>query len=120
MRTFIGGSRSIIDPGALQAAIEASTWTITEIITGTSRGTDALVLAWAERMKIPCTAIAADWARFGGRAELLRSEMILPMVEGCILLWDGFSTGTATMMASAKKRGIPVVVHRVNPQSTSR
>jgi len=120
MRAFIGGSRSIIDPAALEAGIALSTWTITEIITGTSRGTDALVIAWAERGKIPCTAIPADWTRFGGRAELVRSEMVLPMVEGCLLLWDGYSTGTATMMASARKRGIPVVVHRVNPQPISR
>lgn len=120
MRAFIGGSRSIIDPAALVTGIALSTWTITEIITGTSRGTDALVIAWAEREKIPYTAIPADWTRFGGRAEVVRCEMVLPMVEGCLLLWDGYSTGTATMMASARKRGIPVVVHRVNSQPISR
>lgn len=119
MRVIIGGSRSISDPNALDEAVAQAGFSITEVITGNSRGSDALAAAWAERKQVACVVIPVEWNRYGGRAEQIRNDRIADMSDGCILLWDGFSRGTSHLMEAIERRGLKLFVYRCNPQQAT-
>ena len=121
MRVIIGGSRSIASVAALEAAIVASGFAITEVLTSDSRGVDALAEAWARGRGIPVKVYRPDWSRYGGRAERIRNELALSMADASIMLWDGFSRGTAVFIEMASMRNLDLVVYECNPQqATSR
>lgn len=116
MRVIIGGSRSITDAAALEAAIEQSGFTITRVITGNSSGVDTLVHHWAEKHQLPLTIMPVEWSQYGGRAEQIRNEQIVEMADACILVWDGFSKGTHHLREVVQRRGLKLCVYQCNPQ----
>jgi hypothetical protein len=116
MRVIIGGSRSIASVAALEAAIVASGFAITEVLTSDSRGVDALAEAWARGRGIPVKVYRPDWSRYGGRAERIRNEEMLARAEACLAIWDGYSRGTAALIELCEKKGMRLAVHRCNPQ----
>lgn len=116
MRVIIGGSRSVASVEAVEAAIAQAGWAITEVITGNSRGADAVAAKWAKDRGVLVTIIPVEWSKYGGRADAIRNERIADMAEACILVWDGFSRGTANMIEVARARNLPLVVYSCNPQ----
>jgi len=116
MRVIIGGSRSISDPLALEAAIKQASFAITSVITGDSKGVDSLVEAWAKNQDIPLTIMPVEWSRYGGRAEQIRNEQVAELADGCILIWDGFSHGTNHLRDIIQRRGLQLCVYQCNPQ----
>lgn len=119
MRVLIGGSRSITDRAALEFAIAGSGVTVSEVITGNSTGADGLASQWATDHGIPLTVVPLDWAKHGGRAEMVRNEQAALMAESCIMVWDGFSRGTAHMIDVAKRLGLDLFIYECNPQRPS-
>jgi hypothetical protein len=121
MRVIIGGSRSISDPEALEAAVSIAGFEISSVITGNSSGADALAGHWARERGLPLEVVAVEWSRYGGRAERIRNELALSMADASIMLWDGFSRGTAVFIEMASMRNLDLVVYECNPQqATSR
>jgi hypothetical protein len=116
MRVIIAGSRGIEDPAVLDAAVAASKFEITEVITSNSRGIDQLAAAWAKRQGVPLVIVPAQWNAYGGRAGHIRDERMADGADALLAVWDGFSRGTAHMIAVAKARGLPMHVHRVEPK----
>ncbi len=116
MRVIIGGSRSISDPAALEAAIEQSKFTIAKVITGNSTGVDLLVQHWAQKQGVPLTVLPVDWSQYGGRAEQIRNEQIIEIADACILIWDGFSKGTHHLREVVQRRGLKLCLYQCNPQ----
>ncbi len=55
----------------------------------------------------------ADWERHGRRAGILRNLAMLDEGPDLVLaFWDGESPGTRFTITEARRRGIPVEVHR--------
>jgi hypothetical protein len=116
MRVIIGGSRSITDPSALEAAIKQAEFPITTIITGDSKGVDALAAAWAKNQDLGITVMPVEWSKYGGRAEQIRNEQVAEIADACILIWDGFSQGTYHLREIVQRRGLKLCVYQCNPQ----
>lgn len=53
---------------------------------------------------------AAEWAKYGKRAGMLRNKIMAQNADGLIAFWDGKSPGTKNMIEEAKKRGLWVEV----------
>ena len=73
MKTIIAGSRSIGVPAVVHAAIDASGFEITEVVSGTARGVDRLGEVWARLKGIPIKQFPANWTVYGKRAGYLRN-----------------------------------------------
>ena len=116
MRVIIGGSRSISDPGALEAAIEQSGFAIDVVITGNSSGVDSLVAHWAQKSGVTLTIMPVEWSTYGGRAEQIRNEKIVELADACILVWDGFSKGTHHLREVVNRKGLRMCIYQCNPQ----
>jgi hypothetical protein len=121
MRVIIGGSKSVSSPEAMEEAVARSGFAITSIITGNSRGADALATAWARANGIPVEIVIPDWHSYGGRADQIRNSELVARAQACIVVWDGFSRGTASLIEAAKLRALPLLIYECNPQqATSR
>jgi hypothetical protein len=119
MRVIIGGSKSVSSPEAMDEAITRSGFAITSIITGQSRGADTLAIAWARAHGIPFDIVVPDWHAYGGRADEIRNAEIVARAHACIVVWDGFSRGTATLIDEAKRRALPLLIYECNPQQAT-
>jgi len=119
MRCIIAGSRTITDWQLVAAAVAASGFPISQVISGGARGVDALGERWARRRGIRLRRFPADWSRFGRRAGTVRNEEMARAAAaapegGCLVaVWDGVSRGTRHMIDLARQHGLAVYVHRV-------
>jgi hypothetical protein len=137
--TIIAGSRGITSMAALYAAIDASGFTITEVVSGMAeRSPDMLGVGYARTKGIPYKPFPALWenldapwvvvgrrrdgSQFNKVAGLARNQEMADYVvahargigRGQLLaLWDGRSTGTDDMIKRATKAQLRVYVHRV-------
>ena len=113
MRTIVAGSRSIIDPAVVAAAMDACGWLPAVIISGAARGVDRLGECWAEEQGIPVERYPADWKRHGRSAGMIRNRQMAQVADALIAIWDGHSRGTAGMVEIMQKAGKRVHMHRV-------
>ena len=113
MRTIIAGTRTLTDYELVEAAVKASGFTITTVISGTARGIDVLGERWAEEHGVPVERFPADWEAHGKAAGALRNREMVAVAEALIAVWDGVSRGTEDCIAEARRRGLKVFVFRV-------
>lgn len=111
MKTVIAGSRSITDRKIVDEAIQASGFTITEVVSGGARGVDSLGECWASDNNIPVTRFPARWNLHGRSAGPIRNHQMADYADALIAVWDGESKGTLDMITQAKCRGLHVYVH---------
>lgn len=104
MRTIIAGSRGITDYAQLEAAVDASGFHITEVVSGCARGADALGEEYARRRGIPIARYPAKWDEHGRAAGAIRN--VARNADALIALWDGRSKGTAHMISVANRAGL--------------
>lgn len=112
MKVIIAGSRSIIDPAIVVAAVEASGFKIAEVVSGCCRGVDKLGEKWAEDRGLPVKRFLANWGKHGKSAGPIRNREMAEYADALIAIWDGKSRGTANMIEEAEKRGLKVFVYR--------
>lgn len=115
MKTIIAGSRSIEDYDEVCAAVRDSHYDITEVVSGGARGVDKLGEIWAEVHKIPTTGkqfyITADeWRYWEMRGQLWkaghhRNRRMAEYAEALVLIWDGRSGGSKSMLEEARRLG---------------
>lgn len=120
MKLVIAGSRSVgmaYWPQVRQALDEEHLMaqSITEVVSGTAKGADALGERWAEENGIPVKRMPANWHKYGKRAGPLRNAEMAKYVAGhgghVIVFWDGVSTGTESMIECARRYGIePTII----------
>ena len=110
MKTIVAGSRSIKSLQAVQDAVKASQFEITEVVSGGALGVDLLGEAWAKENEIPIKRFIPDWSRFGKSAGPKRNCEMADYSEALIALWDGESRGTKHMIEEAKRRGLKCFV----------
>jgi len=88
MRTIIAGSRDFTDPTLVHAAIAASGFTITHVLSGGARGIDLAGEAWATAHAVPVTVLPAEWDRFGKGAGYRRNEAMAAQADALLAVWD--------------------------------
>jgi hypothetical protein len=108
MKTIIAGTRTITEMRFLKEALAHSGWQITEVVCGKARGVDTLGEAWAKDKGIPVRYFPADWSGLGKRAGFVRNAQMAEYAEALVLVWDGCSRGSASMLELAKRKGLRI------------
>lgn len=119
MKVIIAGTRTIDDEKFVNSCIEKgadSLYFITEIITGGSRGVDALAEKWANKKRIPIHVCQAEWEKYGRKAGPIRNEQMAKKADALIAIWDGESHGTKNMIDTAKSHGLRVLIYKYAKQ----
>lgn len=111
MKTIIAGSRTIADLKLIYDVIERSDIEITEVVCGMAKGVDTLGHVWADQNNIPVKCFPANWGKFGVAAGPIRNEQMAKYAEAAIIVWDGFSRGTQSMIKLVKKYGLSTRVY---------
>lgn len=114
MRTIIAGTRSLNDLAFVVAAIQASGFVITEVVSGGARGIDLKGEEWATLHKVPLKRFPANWNEHGKAAGPIRNREMCAYAEALIAIWDGISRGTEDCIAEARRRGLKVFVYRIS------
>lgn len=116
MKVIIAGSRSLTAVAAIdetEAAIAASGFTITEVVSGGARGPDDIGECWANERGIPLTRFVPEYQGINDRyAPLRRNQNMVDYADALIAVWDGASRGTADVIRRAQRKGLHVYVHR--------
>lgn len=120
MRTIIAGSRDLNAYGLVCAAVEASGFVVTSVLSGGARGIDKMGERWAGRRGIPVAVYPADWKLHGNRAGPIRNAKMADNADALVAVWDGESRGTKHMIETALRRGLKVYVHDISdrPRAT--
>ena len=117
MKVVIAGSRDIIDYSILLKAIKGCPFQITEVISGRARGVDTLGEKYAEDYGLKLHLFPADWKKYRNAAGPIRNAQMADLADAVLCVWDGVSSGTKDMMNQAKKRGLPLYVFKVDPDT---
>ena len=126
MIVIIAGSRSITSMAVVEAAIAASKFDITEVVCGMARGVDLLGKAWADARGIKVTPFEPAWYPNGpgtwmDRSAGLQRNVVMGLYVrdqgggGLIACHAENSSGTAHMIAFARKMKLQVYLHEVKP-----
>lgn len=113
MKTIIAGSRTITNINVLQTALEHYRNPITEIVSGGAKGADYIGETFARDFGIPLKKFPANWNKFGRSAGHIRNKEMAQYAEACIVLWDGASKGSASMIKLAKEHGLSLLVYNL-------
>jgi hypothetical protein len=119
VRVIVCGSRDFdADHIMTEALDELCNMGDVVIVHGAARGADALASAWAKLERgwrfLPPVRVAeephpAEWEKHGKAAGPIRNRaMAAAGADLCLAFWDGQSRGTADMIATATRCGIPV------------
>ena len=117
MKVVIAGSRDITDYNILLKAIKECPFQIIEVISGRARGVDTLGEQFAEDYGLKLHPFPADWKRLGNAAGPIRNAQMADFADAVLCVWDGKSSGTKDMMNQARKRGLPLYVFKVDPDT---
>lgn len=137
MRVLIAGSRAIDGKEGmkhLEAAIKASGWNITEVVTGGASGVDELADEWAKKNGIDRVVFPANWTGKGKSAGYKRNQKMVWYINlfakvdtdeevldklqgGCIALWNGTSSGTKHTIDISKENYLPLYIHLVQKKT---
>lgn len=121
MKTIIAGSRSITSLSVVNAAVTASGFAVSEVVSGRARGVDILGEQWAAVRGVPVRGFPARWRRADGSVDrgagFARNQQMADYADALIAVWDGESRGTADMVRRAKSRGLKVFVYEQRAQA---
>lgn len=131
MKTIIAGSRTltIFQLDELITAVDLSTYSITEVVSGGAPGGDFLGQQFAAARELPVKKFEAKWDDLTAPGTVLRRNRhgkpynakaghdrnleMAQYAEALIALWDGNSTGTANMILQAHRHSLRVYVYIV-------
>jgi len=88
---------------------------ITQVLTGGTRGADALGKRWAWSKQVPWKGFKADWERFGKSAGVRCNYQMAQAGDVLVAFWDGQSPGTSHLIqcmrhqAPAVPQGTPAL-----------
>lgn len=121
MRLIIAGSRSLDELRFVEMAVQKSGWLplISVVISGGARGIDTLGYRWA-LSKGFATALfevgTVEWKVKGNRAYHERNQRMADYGEALLLIWNGKSSGSASMLEKARGRGLQIKQYIVRKQ----
>lgn len=112
MRVIIAGSRSCNDPFLVARAIAESGFQIEQVVCGMARGVDLLGRAWALQHGSPVREMPALWRRKDGSLDMgaghRRNRAMAACADALILIWDGASPGSLSMLGAARERHLKI------------
>jgi hypothetical protein len=79
---------------------------IDHVVSGAAAGVDLIGMQWARDRGIPIRTYIPDWETYGRAAGPLRNAKMASNAEALILIWDGQSRGSASMLREARKRNL--------------
>jgi hypothetical protein len=112
-KVIIAGSRTITDIRCVEAALAASGFKPTLVISGTARGVDQLGEQWATARGIMVLRMPANWGAHGKAAGPIRNSAMLEEADCVVVVWDGKSRGSQDMISKANRSGKKVYVHLI-------
>jgi hypothetical protein len=116
VKVLVCGSRRFANPFAVSLHADRRMAELPDgsiVIHGDAHGADRIAAQAAARHGHTIRPFPADWENDGRRAGIVRNlRMLNERPELVIAWWDGESRGTAHTITEARKRGIPVEVHR--------
>jgi hypothetical protein len=116
LKVIIAGGRDIAaDEVSIASVVRSSGFAIGEVVSGGASGVDALGEAWATENGIPLKVFKADWDTHGRAAGPIRNREMACYGEALILIWNGESRGSASMLGEARSRDLPVYQFMVVP-----
>lgn len=125
----IAGDRNVneFDMNLVDAAVRASGFDITEVVSGCARGADRLGEIWARKNGIPIVKFPADWknldaegaiikegqyGQYNARAGFDRNQQMANYADGVIALQpNGLTDGTLDMIERGEKAGLHVFIY---------
>lgn len=111
MKTIIAGSRVITDKSVVEAAIKASGFQISHVVSGGAIGVDRVAIDIAKERQIELTVFPAEWEKYGKSAGHKRNQKMAECgAVALVAVWDGKSKGTADMIKIARAHGLSVSV----------
>lgn len=112
MKVIIAGGRDfgLTGDSLVRCALQASRFRakITEVVCGMAPGIDTHGKIWANENGIPVKEFPADWKKHGKAAGPIRNKQMSEYADALILIWDGESRGSRSMLSLAKDKGIPI------------
>lgn len=92
----------------LDICVAASSFKITEVVSGAAKGIDTAGEIWCASKGLPLTRFPADWRKHGRAAGPIRNRQMAEYADALILIWDGKSRGSANMLKTARDMGLLV------------
>ena len=105
MKLAVVGSRNYDNAFQLNEVLMKRKDEITLVISGGSKGADAMAEQWAKLNGIETLIFLPDWSKYGRSAGVMRNHEIIKYCDLCIAFWDGKSKGTASSIRLCKKYG---------------
>lgn len=123
MKLIIAGSRHYppsVSDFFVADALRRTGLKATTIISGTATGIDQAGERIADLLGKPIERFPADWSKHGRAAGPLRNRAMAQAADALLLIWDGESRGSASMLREAKAAGLQVhtFVGRMRPELT--
>lgn len=110
-RMIVAGSRDFDDYALLQSKLDGLLQDVhddIQIVCGMARGADRLGERYAKEHGYPIQYFPANWEKDGRSAGYKRNVRMAQNADALAAFWDGKSSGTKHMIATAKTLGLPV------------
>ena len=95
----------------VDTAVDNTTWSISEVVSGTANGIDRRGEQWAAKNNIPIKQFPAEWDVYGKSAGYLRNYVMAQYADALIAIWDGKSKGTLNMINTMANLNKPIYVY---------
>lgn len=79
-----------------------------EVVSGGASGVDYIGGSWANVYNVPVKLMLADWGQHGKAAGPIRNKAMAEYGDALLLIWDGKSKGSASMLKEMKKLKKPI------------
>lgn len=121
MKTIICGSRKIRNRRDVELALAECPFigSISEIVHGNAVGVDRIVHQIANDLMLPVKVFPVtrdDYNKFSRSAPIIRNQQMIDYADACIVIWDGVSSGTRSMIKFAKLKKLQLFIHKVNKE----
>jgi hypothetical protein len=110
MKLAIVGNRTLNDYELVKDVLKEIN--ITEIVSGSAEGADALAERYAAENNIPVKIFKPDWVKHSHAAEQIRNEQIVVYADKVVAILDGVSRGTKSSIDFATEQGKIMVIQR--------
>ena len=101
MKLLIAGSRSITNID-IQKYVPSG---VDTIISGGANGVDRLAEEYADRRRLSKYIMRPRYDLYGRAAPLKRNEEMVSIADTVLVIWDGSSRGTLSVIKYAEKTG---------------
>lgn len=113
MKVIVRCARSVSDITDVAAAILASGFRPTEIVTGLMNE-ELDIWLWSQKKGYKTSRIPANYFHYGERAGDVRDAEIVEYADALVALYDGQDRGVFNLIQRAQRAGIKVYVYETD------